>query len=322
MDVTKDLVLKVNELYHDIEGGRYENKHPEIFIDEADRWRKVGRQILSPLRQKIRLLDIGTGTGFVPGQIAEFLKINDIIICSDLSANILNVCRNKFRSANYACEFEFLKLNGETIDIASSSVDFITINSVIHHIPNFDLFFREVDRILKTGGYLVIGHEPNKRFFNNKFLYNNSRIVYFIFYPRQFLKQVSKWIGIYGLLKSVYLKIYPDRAWTSSVFKQLNQKLLADKIIDKPMSELELAEIVDFHSPNAGKFRKNTGIDIIELKDIYLTDYEVIAKETYHHIDQLYAKNAFLRWYDAWLKKIFPETGSQFFVIFKKMREK
>lgn len=318
MESVKDIVLRTNEIYHDLASEKYDRKHEEILIDEADRWQKIGQELLKPIKENIKILDIGTGTGFVPRQIAGFLKKDDVIICSDISAKILEVCKKNITKENYACNFDWLKLDGNSIDIESASIDFITINSVLHHIPDFEPFFKEIDRVLKDNGYLIIGHEPNKKFFQSKFLWANSQIISQILHPRQFLIQVLKWLKLYNALKAAYLKINKDKLWTDPTFKELNQKLLEEKIILQPMSELELAEIVDYNSATAGKFRKDRGIDIDEINKVYLPNYQSVRKETYNHIHRSYSANKLTKWYDSALKNLYPDSGGQLFVVFKK----
>lgn len=42
MKYSEDFILKVNEIYHDIEGKTYENKHPNIFKGETSHWQRNG----------------------------------------------------------------------------------------------------------------------------------------------------------------------------------------------------------------------------------------------------------------------------------------
>jgi ubiquinone/menaquinone biosynthesis C-methylase UbiE len=319
MESIKNIVLRTNEIYHDLAGEKYEKKHKEIFIDEVDRWQKIGKELLAPLKAKIVILDIGTGTGFVPKQIARFLKKGDVFICSDLSAKILDIGKKEIDKKDYACDFEWIKLDGNDLKVESSSVDFITINSVLHHIPDFDPFFAEINRVLKAGGYLIIGHEPNKKFFDNRFLWINSQIIAQVSNPRLFFIQILKWLRLYNILKPIYLKINKGAIWTDPIFKELNQRLLEEKVILAPMNELELAELVDYHSPKAGRFRKDSGIDLVKLREKYLPNYKLLKKESYNHIHRLNSANKLMTRYDALLKRIFPDAGGQFIVVFKKI---
>ena len=137
-------------------------------------------------------MDVGSGTGLVPLQIGKFLKEGDLLICSDISAEILNICKKNLAKNNLKCQTKFLKIDGKKYEIKSESINFITLNSVLHHIPNFSTFFKELNRILKLNGYIIIGHEPNKLFTKNKFLWYNFRILFLLFNPRLLIINILK----------------------------------------------------------------------------------------------------------------------------------
>lgn len=166
MNYSSKLVLKVNEIYHDIEEAEYEHRHPEIFIFEQERWKRIGEEVLPKFPKTI--LDMGTGTGFVPLQIGSYLSGNDKMICADISEKILSVCRKNIENKSLSPQFSFLKLDGSKIDLPDKSIDIITLNSVLHHLPDLENFFEEANRLLKPGGLLVIVHEPNSSFYKNK----------------------------------------------------------------------------------------------------------------------------------------------------------
>jgi SAM-dependent methyltransferase len=49
------------------------------------------------------------------------------------------------------------------IDLPSERFDIIFINGVLHHVPRWRVGLREINRVLKPGGLLLI-REPNKKF--------------------------------------------------------------------------------------------------------------------------------------------------------------
>src|SRR5687767_4412561 len=109
MSYPPELVLRVNEIFHDLEGREYENRHPEIFKGESARWQQIGRHFLNSVRNHpFRLLDVGSGTGFVPLQLGPFLKESDGVVCSDLSAEMLRVCQQNLSAVGIPCRREFL----------------------------------------------------------------------------------------------------------------------------------------------------------------------------------------------------------------------
>jgi ubiquinone/menaquinone biosynthesis C-methylase UbiE len=312
-----ELVLQVNEIFHDIEGSDY--YHIDIVLYESSRWKKFGSSYLLNKSKGLKIMDIGTGTGFVPSQIGNSLKENDLLICSDISTNILNVCKKNLSEKNYNCKLEFLKINGKKYDLESNSLDFITLNSVLHHIPNFSVFFEEINRLLKKNGRLVIGHEPNKLFSENKFLWYNFRILHLLLKPLELLVIILKRLKLYSIIKKIFRRNTSKVVNPDNFLLRVNKILIDKCIINKPLRIDEIIKIVDIHSPTAGDFNKKRGININQILNSYLPNFKIEYLETYDHLKKLSNKNKIMKFYNSILKRIFPKDGGTFFVILKKI---
>ena len=317
MDYPIELVLRVNEIYHDVEGRDYEDRHPEIFAGEAARWKTIGRGLLAEDFSQVRLLDVGTGTGFVPLQIGPFLKKHDQLICSDVSANMLRVCEANL-SHKFEFPIEYLKLDGKTIDLASDSLDYVTLNSVLHHIPDLSIFFKEIDRLMRIDGRLIICHEPNRRFYAHGFLWHNSRLTELLMSPKKLIGLMLRRLGLYDLVRKVYKVSDRGVQRHQRIAVDVNRRLLEERLIDIPLSSNQVAEIVDIHSPTAGGGRhKDRGIDVSEIVVRHLPDFEVESLETYGHLPEV-SRNRIVRWYDSVLARVFPDAGSTLLVVLRK----
>jgi len=279
-----EFVLKLNEIYHDVEEREYENRHLDMFESEVVRWQKIGRLFIANNFKKICLLDIGSGTGFVPLQIAAFLKKGDLFTCSDISANILDVCKNRILNEKFNCEFDYMKLDGKRINLESNSFGYITMNSVLHHIPDFSTFFKEINRVLKTGGLLIIGHEPNKVFYTHKFLWNNYRFISFVIYPTKFIIAVLRRFNLLDFFKRIFHNFKWEVKTPKRIVEGVNKRLLEEGIIEAPLTDSEITKIVDIHSPTAGGYHRDRGIDTSELLREYLPNFEIEYLETYNHL--------------------------------------
>lgn len=294
-------VIKVNEVFHDIEAELYTERHPEIFIDEKKRWKKLSKTYISN-KDNITILDIGSGTGFVPLVISPFLKNNDTIICSDVSSKMIEICKTKIEKKDFECKFQYRKLNGNLNSMKEHSIDIITINSVLHHIPNLDDFYSELNDILSKNGLLIIAHEPNKLFFNNKFLWNNYLML-------------NKIVSLIPYIKSSEHK----STKSNSIFIKVNNRLISEEVIEKPLAENEIVSIVDIHSPTAGgTLQKERGFDIDYILHNKLTNFDIVHSETYNHCGKATYSNKYTKIYNNILKKIFPNEGAQFQVILVK----
>ncbi len=94
--------------------------------------------------------DIGAGTGFVTeGLIQRELRV----IAVDQSESMLEEMRKRFSSVR---GIEYRKGEAEKLPIPDETVDFAFANMYLHHIESPLKAIREMMRILKPGGKLVI----------------------------------------------------------------------------------------------------------------------------------------------------------------------
>lgn len=95
-----------------------------------------------------KLLDIGAGTG-------------DFLIHAKKNGWIVNgVEPNK--QARSLSNQKGIELDGDTLGYKSNTFDIITMWHVLEHVPDLELQIKEIKRILKPNGYLVIA-VPNFR---------------------------------------------------------------------------------------------------------------------------------------------------------------
>ena len=236
-DYSEQLVQRVNELYHDFFSGRYHTQHPEIFEYERQRWERAGERFFRS-DKPLRVLDLGSGTGFVPLASAAFLKAGDVFICSDISARMLDQARKNIQAREFSCEFEYVKLEGGIpfrLPFESGSVDIVTLNSVLHHVKDTRTYLSEIDRLLKSGGLLLIGHEPNRYFYANRFLRFLSRLAS----PRAAIDELAVKYPAVDFLKNTARKPFAGKMKAAADHEDLtakiNGKLLEEKIIDREL---------------------------------------------------------------------------------------
>lgn len=302
------LVLRVNELFHDISKNDYDNKtNLDMLAKEADRWARAGNFL--QYKKPVLLLDIGTGAGFVPLVICRFLKESDRFICSDISQEMLKLAEKKLKKKKFRCKFRFLKLE-KHIPLRDNSIDIVTINSVLHHIPDTEYFLNEVDRVLKKDGIIIIGHEPNVRFARNKKLVYVNHLFSLIFTPKQALKFISVKLGIFDILHQLSgfvngkrRRLIDDR---DIVAKNISEILKKENLIKRELSIGEIMSLVDY---------KTSGFDPFNL----ISGYKILHIETYHHMRAFeYANKKFFKKYSEKLKEKYPLDGRTFFCILKK----
>jgi len=313
---SEGLVLRVNEVYHDVEGRLYEDIHPEIFIDEKQRWEDFGRK-LGQEEAPRTILDVGSGTGFVPLAIGGFLKPSDRVVCSDISQRMLDICRENVSREGFRCAFEYVKLDGRSLPVGRE-IDCITMNSVLHHIPDIAEFFSGVDSILKVGGRIVIAHEPNRIFFSHPFLWNNYRFLSVFVTPKNFAAAVLRRLGLMEPARRFYSKVSKQGEKQLEVMREVNDRLLEEGAIRSPLTSAQMTELVDIHSPMAGGHHKDRGIDMDEIAQKCLRNYSTTRFETYNHLHNLASRRPRLTSYEKYLERKFPGNGATIFAILQK----
>ncbi|MEO7996641.1 MAG: methyltransferase domain-containing protein [Gemmatimonadaceae bacterium] len=100
-----------------------------------------------------RVLEAGCGTG----QLTAFLSIaNRTAIGVDLCLNSLTMAK-QFRDKNRLRTAHFLQMNLFRPCFRQNSFDVVISNGVIHHTSDPYLAYQTLGRLVKHGGYLVIG---------------------------------------------------------------------------------------------------------------------------------------------------------------------
>lgn len=100
--------------------------------------------------QSGKILELACGTGNVTNLLASQKNLERY--CIDFSWKMLQIAKK--RCSNCAqSDLEFLPIENETFDL-------VYVHSALHHFPSLSQVISEIERILKSQGYLVI-QEPN-----------------------------------------------------------------------------------------------------------------------------------------------------------------
>jgi ubiquinone/menaquinone biosynthesis C-methylase UbiE len=150
-----------NVLYHDWEAATYDEKWSISFdercIDYArDRFAHVAGRAGWPYPTS---LELGCGTGFftLNLKLAGVLEQGHV---TDLSPGMVEVAQRNARSLGF--EVAGQVADAERLPYDDNSFDLVVGHAVLHHIPDVELAFREVLRVLKPGGRFVFAGEPTR----------------------------------------------------------------------------------------------------------------------------------------------------------------
>jgi len=303
-----ELVLRINELYHDFEKDKYSGRHPEIYNKEKSRLESLFSKYLDHNVNYV-CLDYGAGTGFVSGILANYLQEEDVLMAADISKEILESCKEYLYSRNFTCQIVFKKIDTQIIPVADNSVDLIVINSVLHHLPNIELFSMEAHRILSKGGKIIVCHEPYNGKQYSRFHQCLISSIKIFNEPINFISQV---IGKSQTVESVVRKMvsivsssYRDR---NTMLDNISKILVKEKLLSFQLSGTEIQKLVDVQVERG--FTKE-----VLFKEVF-KNFKLLDLDIYNHLG--YCNGKLCNWLESYFKKRYPESGSMVaFVMIK-----
>ena len=107
-----------------------------------------------PAEGPFTVLDLGSGAGNTILPLLDLLGRNPAgrLIGSDLSAEMLALCRALVATHPAAHHCDLLQLNAEELDFAEGSIDLVLGCAILHHLFRPDLTLAGCGRILRPGG--------------------------------------------------------------------------------------------------------------------------------------------------------------------------
>jgi demethylmenaquinone methyltransferase / 2-methoxy-6-polyprenyl-1,4-benzoquinol methylase len=161
----KDQVAKMfNNISH-----RYDflNQLLSLGIDKT--WRRKAIQVLKPLQPK-HILDVATGTGEFALQALELnpQKITGV----DISEGMLDVGRKKITDRQLGSKVELIYGDSEKLPFKENKFDAVTVAFGVRNFENLNKGLKEIYRVLKPGGMVVILEFSKPAKFPFKQVYN------------------------------------------------------------------------------------------------------------------------------------------------------
>lgn len=133
--------------------GEYDNLNRVISFGIDVKWRKRVVEIVSKKKPK-RILDIATGTGDLAINLVSTKA--EKIIGLDISPGMLEVGRKKIKDKNLHQKIEMVEGDSENLPFEDNTFDAITVAFGIRNFENLEAGLKEIYRVLKLKGILVI----------------------------------------------------------------------------------------------------------------------------------------------------------------------
>ena len=147
-------------------------------------WRKKAIAELKSLKPK-RILDVATGTGDFA---IEALKLNpEKVIGVDISEGMLNVGRKKMKVKAYDDRIELKYGDSEKLPFEDGSFDAVIVAFGVRNFENLENGLKELFRVVRSGGKIVVLEFSKPVKFPFKQLYN--------FYFKFVLPKIGRWVS-------------------------------------------------------------------------------------------------------------------------------
>jgi ubiquinone/menaquinone biosynthesis C-methylase UbiE len=101
-------------------------------------------------------LDIGCGPG---AYIEQLMKRGFDTYGADISEEMLNACKMRLHLSNEHFRTHFIRSDIDQLPFDDNSVDLIVCVGVMGNLLSDEQALSEISRVLKPGGYLLLGHE-------------------------------------------------------------------------------------------------------------------------------------------------------------------
>jgi len=118
-------------------------------------WKRFALEIVAA-RPGQRILDIATGTGDLASQLAREVGDKGEVIASDINANMLGEGRRHLTDKGVLGNIRYVQASAEALPFPDNYANCVTIAFGLRNVTHKDIALREMWRVLKPGGRLVI----------------------------------------------------------------------------------------------------------------------------------------------------------------------
>lgn len=120
------------------------------------RWLLNPQKIVGPyVKEGMTALDVGCGPGFFSMAMARMVGASGRVIAADLQDGMLQKVRNKIQGTEFETRIVLHQCSAQRVGW-TGSVDFALAFYVVHELPNREVFFREIERLLASNGRFLI----------------------------------------------------------------------------------------------------------------------------------------------------------------------
>ncbi len=176
----------------------------------------------------------------------------------DTSAEMMKRCQT--RAAKWQIPAEYI--NGQIDELDDESVDLVITCSVLHHLPQLFEFCRQLDRVIKPGGFYIHVHDPRRG------AHCEPIVVERVKQLAEFRRNRRRRLSMLPIRIAQALYNKTSRLLKSDYLDQVNQRLIQAGLIKLPLAPNEIWSITDLRHGEL-PYSAVDGIDAEELRKRY-----------------------------------------------------
>lgn len=241
MDIENSIFATKQGFEHSFSSGEFYNKQTQ---DEHHL-----NNILDflPFKTDMKILDLGTGSGYLSFPIAQKYP-NISIIGLDIVEKALEVNRSLAKEKNIQ-NISFVSYNGIEFPFADGEFDMVISRYALHHFPDIQKSISEVSRVMKQGGFLFISD------------------------PTPNVNDTSRFVdGYMQLKKDGHIKFYTEDEWLQICGKYgLQFKKSFDSTMRFPRKKDTAFDFDELLKKHDKKIVEGYELEVVE-NEIYITE--------------------------------------------------
>lgn len=179
---TKSKKEQIATMFNNI-AGNYDFLNHSLSLGMDNIWRKKG--ILKIDNDPKNILDIATGTADFAIMAAKYTQAQ--ITGIDISQGMLNIGSKKIAKKKLNDRINLKKADSEDLPFQNDSFDAITAGFGVRNFDNINKGLKEMNRVLRNGGIMVILEPATPKYFPLKQLYK--------LYFHHLLPKIGYWIS-------------------------------------------------------------------------------------------------------------------------------
>ena len=177
-------------------------------------WKRFTVAAAAP-RQGERIMDLAGGTGDLAAQMAPLVGASGQVVVADLNESMLTTGRDRLLNAGQIEALQYVLCDAEALAFPDSSFDCVTMAFGLRNVTHKDRALKEVLRVLRPGGRLLVLEFSQPKAPGLRPLYD--------WYSFNVLPSLGRWVAgdadSYRYLAES-IRMHPDQESLEEMFKQ------------------------------------------------------------------------------------------------------